>query len=157
MKWSEHNAYYRPGAILLTLRGILIRVLNKCIIGCFGCCYWGGGGRGGEIGRGVKGYEMVRTKCRLQTYILWNLYLRAFWSGSYSKCFLRCFEVVIGEVGGAGKIGRGCIMALSKNLKSLVEQVLCKDCFISLSLFFRLFLIFRWWGYSTKWPDRCSR
>ena len=46
MKWSEHNAYYRPGAILLTLRGILIRVLNKCIIGCFGCCYWGGGGRG---------------------------------------------------------------------------------------------------------------
>ena len=46
MKWSEHNAYYRPGAILLTLRGILIRVLNKCIIGCFGCCYWGGGGGG---------------------------------------------------------------------------------------------------------------
>lgn len=56
---------------------------------------------------------------------------------------MRCFKVFRWEGGGGGEIGRGMhiyIMALSRDLKSLVEQVPFKDCFISLSFFYYYFL-----------------
>lgn len=34
-------------------------------------------------------------------------------------------KLLLGRWGGGGEIGRGCIMALSRDFKSLVEQVLC--------------------------------